>query len=797
MHIVGTATHNYDHQAIDDFIDLVFHTPPTPDAHRLVYTARTNIPRMPVTVADMHKSLRHNKARSMYFNTSTCVPDQQGTLRHKKSLFSAFHVLVLDDIGTKIPTENVPTDMKPTYIIETSQGNFQYGYVLDEPLTDLNAATALCQTAALSGLTDGGGVMATKIVRLPEGVNGKAGPKQDFQVTLIDDEGPFWTPELLVERMRCTVDGEAITWEGILQGDTPLAKKYHNRNPIHSQSAEGVIDPVLEWFYENDLVMGDGGGDWIDIECPWHLKHSSGNNTAGYAPVGRGDMSHIRGFKCFHDHCKDRTIIDLIQWVLASSDFNHLAVEEARLNATEFAFDPAQDMVWNIPEGRAWKISGFRTMHNTPLWAYEPRRDKPRKITAAESWLLSHYRTVVAGAYHSPGSPPLFEKGGSLWVNPYRGPAWSDGQYDMKHVQPFLDFLEYLLPDADERAYFIQWLSAKAQNPRFRGTGIIMQTQAFGTGRGTLAAMVNQIWQDKTAGVEFDTLIRSEGFNGWEAFPLVIVGEARESTSKIESKGAHKAYETLKQRMDTSVVRGKINEKFQPEKQIDICSSYLLFTNHINAVAVPQEDRRITVLSNPMTAESPQYFVDVYRWLDAGKFPNNLAEHDQWAWHVWHWLLEQDTDTAKLALPLRTSAKQLMTDSAQTPMERACSCMALYMVDNDISAISPGTYKTIVTQALQKFDPNLNISTSYMLQTMNDSTTALAIKLHNSTSGKSERVRVNNQVLRECKLVIPDNAKLRTVPASKFKRATKNRFATDMARLNMNTVIDFIVDQMQ
>ncbi|MBQ60534.1 MAG: hypothetical protein CMQ19_00515 [Gammaproteobacteria bacterium] len=796
LHIVGETPFEYDVPAVEEFIELVFGEDVPADGHRLIYAARTNIPKLPTTVKGMKKALRSSRAKAMYFNTASCGFDDEGVLRHKKSLFKALHVLVLDDIGTKIPVADVPDDMPPTYIIESSKGNYQYGYVLADPITDIDHATALCQAASLAGLTDGGGVMATKIVRLPAGVNGKAGAKQSFPVKLVHADGELWEPDKLIERMRCSIDGTPITWSGILSGESPMAKKYHTRSSVHAQTAAGVIDPLLEWFYEEDMVLGDGGGDWVDIECPWSASHSTGNNTAGYAPIGRGDMANVRGFKCFHEHCKGRNIVDLIHWTLSNSDFLHLGVEVGNLNANDYAFDPAQDMVWNIPDGRAWKLSGFRNMHNQPLWVYSRGKDKPDKITAANAWLLSPHRTVVAGAYHSPGSPPLFEKDGKLWVNPYRPPNWSSGKPNMKHVQPFLDFLKYLVPDDDERAYFIQWLSAKAQNPRFRGTGVIMQTQTFGTGRGTLARMVDQIWKGTTIGIEFDTLVRSEGFNGWESSAIVIVGEAKESNALRDTKGAYKAYETLKQRVDTSVVKGMINEKFQPEKYVDICSSFLMFTNHLNAVAVPSEDRRLTVLTNPLKAGTASFFIGIYNWMEAGLFPKVLAEHDQWAWHVWHWLREQPVDLAMLSRPWRTDAKEVMTQVSQSPISKACRALGAYMDTNVLAAIPTSLATKAVTQALMIYDQDMRIRPQAVTASLNEVTAALRIKL-TPPNGVPQRLRIRTQVIDEDEIDIPNWSVARNAPASMFNPTTKQRLSGDMAKFDLQALVDVIVDGMQ
>ena len=100
--------HTYDVDNLEAFIDMVFHTEIPEGEHRLFYAGNspTRGPGMPF--GEGWKRLetiarRTNKGRMLYFNASTVTPDYQGVLRHKRSQFAAFHVLVLDDIGTKIP----------------------------------------------------------------------------------------------------------------------------------------------------------------------------------------------------------------------------------------------------------------------------------------------------------------------------------------------------------------------------------------------------------------------------------------------------------------------------------------------------------------------------------------------------------------------------------------------------------------------------------------------------------------------------------------------------------------------
>ena len=93
------------------------------------------------------------------------------------------YCVFLDDIsvdpetslGGKIDIEKVR--LPPSWALETSPGNYQFGLILREPITDPEEANLLLRALAYSGLAaqaDPGMLGATRLGRLPEGFNCKA-----------------------------------------------------------------------------------------------------------------------------------------------------------------------------------------------------------------------------------------------------------------------------------------------------------------------------------------------------------------------------------------------------------------------------------------------------------------------------------------------------------------------------------------------------------------------------------------------------------------------------------------------
>jgi len=68
-----------------------------------------------------------------YFSLASFNPDKAGNYRRKKALFKALYAVMLGDIGSKVPRERLT--LPPSWLLETSPGNCQAGYLLRKPFT--------------------------------------------------------------------------------------------------------------------------------------------------------------------------------------------------------------------------------------------------------------------------------------------------------------------------------------------------------------------------------------------------------------------------------------------------------------------------------------------------------------------------------------------------------------------------------------------------------------------------------------------------------------------------------------
>jgi len=688
----------YNTALIDSFLDVVFGASPIDDEEILTWAVKpARAPGFPVTDSSLLKTLASSKkAKALYFGASTCHRDGEGSLRNRGALFTRLAVVVLDDIGTKVHKSLIPKAAVPTYILETSKGNYQYGYVLSEPVTNSAAADALIQIVYNAGLSDQGGKMATKIVRLPEGVNGKVGDGQGFVTKLVNMDGPYWSPQDLLDALLVDAKWSDIEADA-LESLARLAPHRTGTTPWSGSAAlmpnlDGVVDPVLEWLNSTDSVVSDNG-EWVTIVCPWHPLHTSGNSLASYAPVGRGTMPEHRGFKCFHEHCSSQTTVDFLAHVVAQDGPRAGVFDPVAQLTRDWAYDVINDSCWHLtsPYGlETVAIKAFNSLHPKSASVAKPD-GKEVQVKHSALWLASPSRATVFGQVFDPSTTArIVTYLGKNRINTYSPPRWADVTIAQRHINKFKNFMEYIVPDDTEREYFLDWLGAKARDMAFRGCAMLMIAPNFGTGRTTLADMITTLFtRYNVETIAFDKMIGESVFNDWMEKPLVITNE----TKNVGKESKYATYERLKELIDPRPIQMRINPKYGKQRVSVVHSSFLMLSNHEDALHIPDNDRRIYVIRNAIVPEKPEYFTSLNQWLEKSE----VEGIPDWAPHVWKWLRHRKIDTDKLfAPPEITEGKQAMARNTESTLDQFVRLLCEYSPTEYMTA----SMFTVVAEAM-------------------------------------------------------------------------------------------------
>jgi hypothetical protein len=696
---------DYDLDVIEDFLNVVFHAPLRDGEETMMWVVpRHSKPIYPMTENEMFDNLEGSRVpRALYYGTSTSRRDHTGGLYNRQALFDRLHVIVLDDIGTKARAEDLPEGLTPTYIIESSEGNYQYGYVLETPIDNLDAAKALVAIMYEAGIADAGGKMPNKLVRLPEGINGKKSAKCDFVSTLISKDGPRWTPQGLLDAIDCAATWEEIETDALgatkrrtrLKGGTTPWAPYR---PARA-SMSGIIDPVAEWMDTQGHVLSESG-EWLTIRCPFADGHTSGGDTAGYKPLGMGDDPSMRVFHCFHDGCSEMKTREFLQYVGTMDGPLVSAKDDVAELVSTFAYDMINDCAWKIKNStnpQQISVSGMRNAY--PRKTLVPTPDgKLHSVSEFSRWLNSESRVTVMGPTFNPSNPARIVEGenGDLLINQFAPPGWGIGPYDDKEVDKFKRFLNYLIPDDFEREYFTDWISAKVQDMGFRGAAIVMVAQRQGIGRSTLADMIcTLLGEVNTRNEPFEKLVGEVQYNDWLEAPFVVSDE----TLNTGGLNSYKTYEKLKELIDVRPKLVTINPKYGKQRRTMVHSSFLFLSNHSNALSMAEDDRRFFVISNPYKPKPPEYFQDLNAWLEEVDGEGQPS----WAPHIYRWLMERTPDMgALLSPPKSTTGKQAMIEESRNEIDR---------VAREVFAKWPCEYITGIefTQAVETFAERLDL----------------------------------------------------------------------------------------
>ena len=287
-----------------------------------------------------------------------------------------------------------------------------------------------------------------------------------------------------------------------------------------------------------------------------------------------------------------------------------------------------------------------------------------QRINPIDLWASSEERINVRGARLRPDKErPTYEEEGQRWVNIYAPP---DHTAEGGSAEGGKVLLEQLLPDADERLWFTRWLAHKLRYPHIPGPGVVMVARAFGTGRGTLAQLII-----KLLGANYVQQLPFEAFSGktyqsqyneWQATALmVIVNESSESDgSQFQTK--RNTYERLKEVVDPAPTERSIFVKRDKNYRAMSFASYIIATNHEDALPIPADDRRFAVLSNG-EPQDEAFWQEMRDWMGS---PANVAA-------FYHWLTEvvDLADYSPFALPPKTAAKAAMVEAGQSDLDRA------------------------------------------------------------------------------------------------------------------------------
>ncbi len=271
---------------------------------------------------------------------------------------------------------------------------------------------------------------------------------------------------------------------------------------------------------------------------------------------------------------------------------------------------------------------------------------------SAAAQLQNHPKAQrVATPTYRPGKPMLIAEAGKPAVKTWRPsnvvPAKDVADADVK---PWLTLCDVLFGNATpEREHFLNWWAYNFQKPGRKIGHAIALISGQGFGKDTLLKpLFKGLGTHNVASI--DTTALANSFNFYLRFQIVYVQEAKMG-------GRHRdLYNYLKPFISAQATGLAVNEKNLPQYFLPNNQNWLVTSNHDNALALEDDDRRFWA-HRAVAEEAPSddFFTKLHAWYKAGGVEKIAG-----------WLLQRDLSGFNpMAKPGSTAAKRAMLELSQ------------------------------------------------------------------------------------------------------------------------------------
>jgi hypothetical protein len=571
--------------------------------------------------------------------------------------------LVLDDVGTKA---KVPP-IAPTWIMETSPSNYQYGYTFaldDQPMKGDFAAAIVA--IADAGYTDGGAINPVRNFRLPGSLNLKPG-RERFASRLVE----FYPDREFSLRTIC----DAL-------GVTPNPADTATVRPIRLTDDGG--DDVLAWAASRgDLLERGNAAGWWGVVCPNHGEHSDGNPMGRYNPVNRA-------YCCLHEHCADWDSEAYLDWVeqqggpsrahglrdellaavmdgalsklAPTPEFPNdaaeviAAVEQRELGRIEksqwyerFAYIQDDDAYFDMQDRRELSRGTFNALFRHIRCVSIRDQGGKRQVEASISFDENRQAKgakALVGITYAAGGAVLVSREGLVYGNRWRDarPAPVPGD-----VGPWMRHLERMVPIDFEREHLLNALAHKVQFPGHKINHAILMGGSPGSGKDTLFAPF--FWSIGGKGKANCSLVKSEDLSSQWGYALECEVMEIAELRQTEARDRRALENVLKPIIAAPPELLPVNRKgLHPYMALNRVF-VVAFSNERAAISIPSEDRRWFCL-----------------WAEADRLPEAEAVS------LWNWY-EHRGGFAAVAAYLMSRDVSAWNPSAPPPMTEAKAIM--------------------------------------------------------------------------------------------------------------------------
>jgi hypothetical protein len=571
---------------------------------------------------------------AIYGNTASFIIDRFDNGHVSASAANCEYVLVmvLDDVGDPEKAPNTPT-VPPTWIIETSEGSYQWGYTFSEQPTKGEYAAAI-RAVADAGYTDPGACNPVRNFRLPGSINLKPN-KNRFAARLVEfhPEREYTLAELCA---------------GL--GVTPAPADSLTLRPI--RLSDDGADDVMAWLSGQGLLLSRPNPQgWAGVICPNSGEHTDGNPEGRYNPA-------MRAYCCLHSHCLEFDSHTFLDWVAAQGGPKHAPglrdellaavmdqtlaklqpteafpdkgaeviaeVERKQLDRTtkeawyeRFAYIQEDDAYFDLQDRREVARGTFNALfRHVTCYSIHPTKSGKRRIEASVCFDENRQAKgalAVTGVTYAAGESVLVSREGQVygnrWINQRPTPVAGD-------AAPWLAHVERMMPDPVEREHVLDVMAYKLQHPNQKINHAVLHIGFPGSGKDTMWQPF--LWGIGGAALANVKIVRNEEITSQWGYALESEVMVFEELRQSEAKDRRALENHLKPIIAAPPEFLSINRKglhpYQALNRIFV----LAFSNERVPLSLAGDDRRwfVTYSEAPRMTEAEA--VAIWDWYKAG-----------------------------------------------------------------------------------------------------------------------------------------------------------------------------------
>ena len=613
---------------------------------------------------------------AIYGNTGSFILDRFADGKVSASAANCEYVLVmmLDDIGTK--SQEPP--LAPTWIMETSEGSYQWGYAFSEQPSK-GDFTAAIKAIAKAGYTDPGATNAVRNFRLPGSVNLKPG-RGNFASVLVE-----FHPE------REYTLAEICTALDVVPDPTDTAQN----NPI--RLADTGKDSVMTWLNEQGLVLSAPNGEgWMGVVCPNNGEHTDGNIEGRYKPLDRS-------YCCLHGHCVDFSSQMFLDWVADNGGptvdhglRDELIAEKmsaalSKLTPNEVYRDTAAELIAEVERkelGRIEKADWYQRFayiqDDESYFDMQDRREvsrqtfnalfrhipcksihTARKVEASicfDENRQANGAKALVGVTYAAGEDVIVTRDGDLFGN-----RWRDARPDLTNVReggisPWLDHCKELVPEQAELEHIFNVMAFKVQHPEIKVNHAILHAGDEGCGKDTFwAPFIWAVCGDhlKNRGIMDNNSVTSQWGYQLES-EILLINELKEPDAATRRQLANQLKPIIAAPPEMLPINRKGLHPYQMANRLFV----LAFSNDPVPISLATQDRRWFCV-----------------WSTAPRMDSNRAKK-MWDWYrsggfgmIARFLRDRDVSQ------FNPSAPPMWTEFKANLVEHGMSMAESYLVD--------------------------------------------------------------------------------------------------------------------